>query len=182
MTELVDRPHSAVLVIDVQNDVVVAAHDRDAVVATIHQVVNQGRQAGLPVIWVQHNDADLPKGTPGWEIVAELDPQPGEAIVHKSFRDSFENTNLEETLAAHRVGRLIVTGAQTDYCVRWTLHGALTRGYDTVLVADAHTTDADAAPGMPSGVEIVAHTNSTWGSQAVTRCSTSVVPAGSVDF
>lgn len=182
MTERVDRPNTAVLVIDVQNDVVAAAHERDAVVANIDQVVQQGRQAGLPVIWVQHNDDGLARDTPGWEIVPELEPLPEESIVHKSLRDSFEGTDLESILAANGIGRLIVTGAQTDFCVRWTLHGALTRGYDTVLVGDAHTTDAVSPGDMPDGQAIIAHTNSTWGSQAGGRCESSVTTASGLDL
>lgn len=182
MTELANRPNTAVLVIDVQNDVVAAAHARDSVIAQINQVVAQARSTNTPVIWVQHNDDDLPEDTDGWKIVPELDPQPDEPIVHKSFRDSFDGTNLETELASRSVGRLIVTGAQTDYCVRWTLHGALIRGYDTVLVSDAHTTDADAPTGMPSGAEIVAHTNSTWGSQDASTCSAAVALAADINL
>jgi len=162
--------------------VVVAAHERDRVVGAINQTVVQARANDVPVVWVQHNDADLPTGTDGWKIVPELVPEDSEPIVHKSCRDAFENTSLEQELADRGVGKLVVTGAQTDFCVRWTLHGALTRGYDTVLVGDAHTTDVDSPDGMPSGSEIIAHTNSIWASQAVPNCSTSVVEAAALQF
>lgn len=68
-------------------------------------------------------------------------------------------------LAGLRVGRLIVTGAQTDECVRSTLHGALVRGYDTALVADAHTTEDLTAMGAPAPELVIAHTNLYWGHQ-----------------
>ena len=179
---LPDRPNTAVLVIDVQNDVVVAGHDRDSIVANIAEVVDRARDADVPVVWIQHDDDDLPAETPGWEIVPELTPQPDEVIVRKNFRDSFQSTPLDAELAARDVGRLIVTGAQTDFCVRWTLHGAKDRGYDTVLVADAHTTDAESPDGMPSGSQLIVHTNSVWASQADTDCTTAVTPLADLTF
>ncbi|MEQ8841330.1 MAG: isochorismatase family protein [Acidimicrobiales bacterium] len=141
MTTLPDRPKTALVVIDVQRDVVADAFERDAVVANIGTLVERARSGDVAVIWVQHNDDDLPRGSDAWEYVPELEIRPTDAVVHKSFGDSFENTDLEDVLAAAGVGRLIVAGAQTDACIRSTIHGAFARGYDVTLVADAHTTD-----------------------------------------
>lgn len=176
-----DRPNSALLVIDVQNDVVADAFNRESVIDNINSLVDRARDHGAPVIWVQHDDADLPAETEGWEIVPELKPAPDETIIRKSLRSSFDNTPLEEHLVKLDVGRLIVTGAQTDFCVRWTLHGALERGYDTVLAADGHTTDRDSPAPMPNGEQLIAHTNSVWASQAKNQ-ETSVTPAANVTF
>ena len=74
---------TALLVIDVQNDVVVNAHARDAVVGTIASLVDRARAESVPVIWVQHADEDLPEGSAGWEIVPELPVAEGEPVVHK---------------------------------------------------------------------------------------------------
>ncbi|MCL4123656.1 UNVERIFIED_CONTAM: hypothetical protein GTU68_047127 [Idotea baltica] len=131
----------------------------------MNHVIDKARTAGTPVIWVQHDDDELPKGTDGWQIVDELQPLEGDARVYKNFRDSFELTSLEDELVDKDVGTLVVMGAQTDYCVRWTLHGALDRGYGTVLVGDAHTTDAEGYGDLPSGAALIAHTNSIWASQ-----------------
>ena len=120
-----DRTNTAVLVIDVQNDVVVNGYQRDEVVANIGQVVDRARAAGTPVVWIQHDDDELPAESEGWQIVPELEPAPGEQIIRKNFRNSFDATNLEDTLAELDVRRLIVTGSQTDFCVRWTLHLSL---------------------------------------------------------
>ncbi len=78
-------------------------------------------------------------------------------MVHKSFGDSFEDTNLEQVLAQAGVGRLFVTGAQTDECIRSTIHGAFVRGYDVTLVGDAHTTEDLTEYGAPSGPGHRAH-------------------------
>jgi nicotinamidase-related amidase len=71
-------------------------------------------------------------------IVPELTPGDAEPLVEKNYGDSFEDTALESVLSDLCVGRLVVIGAQTDACIRSTLHGALVRGYDATLVSDAH--------------------------------------------
>jgi isochorismate hydrolase len=106
----------------------------------------------------------------------------GEPVVHKRYGDSFEDTSLERELAARGVGRLIVAGAQTDACVRSTLHGAFTRGYDTTLVADAHTTEDLTEWGAPPVEQVIAHTNLYWSWQAAPDRTAAVVPAAAVDF
>ncbi len=163
MTSLPDRPNTALLIIDVQRDVVAEAHDRDAVIANINTALTGARNSGTPVIWVQHNDDGLRQGTEGWEYVEELQREPSEPVVHKQFGDSFEETHLEDLLAERTVGHLVVTGAQTDACVRNTLHGALVRGYDATLVSDAHTTDDPSRYGAPlDAAQVIAHTNLYW--------------------
>lgn len=163
MTSLPDRPNTALLVIDVQRDVVAEAHDRDTVVANIQSVVGRARAADVPVIWVQHGDDDLVEGTDGWQYVDELTRAPDEPLVHKHFGDSFEETDLESLLDEREVGHLVVTGAQTDACIRNTLHGALVRGYDATLVSDAHTTDDPSRYGAPlDAAQVIAHTNLYW--------------------
>jgi hypothetical protein len=57
------------------------------------------------------------------------------------------------------VGRLVVVGAQADWCVRSTLHGALARGYDATLVGDAHTTEDQADWEAPPPDKVIAHRN-----------------------
>ena len=162
MTALENRPRTALLVIDVQNGVVGEAFDRDRVVATIGGLVDRARADEVPVVWVQHSDEGLPRSTPEWEIVPELAPRDGEAVVHKHYGDSYEATDLEERLAEQGVGRLVVTGAQTDACIRSTIHGAFTRGYDVTLVADAHTTEDHSEWGAPPPDKVIAHTNLYW--------------------
>lgn len=63
MTTLENRPNTALLVVDVQNAVVEAAHERDAVVANIAGLVDQARRERVPVVWVQHSDDELVRGS-----------------------------------------------------------------------------------------------------------------------
>lgn len=162
MTKLSDRPNTALMVIDVQNGVVADAHQPDAVVANIATLVDRARGEGVPVVWVQHSDEQLEKGSGPWELVPELKRREQEPLVHKSFADSFEDTDLEDVLAREGVGRLVVSGAQTDECIRSTIHGAFVRGYDVTLVGDAHTTEDQSEWGAPTPDKVIAHTNLYW--------------------
>ncbi|WP_254052254.1 isochorismatase family protein [Aeromicrobium sp. A1-2] len=118
MTTLTDRTSTALLVIDVRNDVVSDAHDRDRVVANIARLVERARAEQVPVIWVQHSSESMPQGSDGWVYVPELVRDESEPLVHKTYPDSFEETDLEAVLAERQVGRLVVAGAQTDECDR----------------------------------------------------------------
>ena len=182
MTTLANRPHTALVVIDVQNDVVAGAHQRDAVVGNIRSLVDRARDERVPVVWVQHTDEDLAHGSDGWRIVPELAPDPAEPLVEKSYGDSFEDTRLEDVLAGLEVGRLLVTGAQTDACIRSTLHGALARGYDATLVSDAHTTEDQSQWGAPPPEQVIAHTNLYWTYQTAPGRTAGTVATEEVSF
>ncbi|MEP7048544.1 MAG: isochorismatase family protein [Ilumatobacteraceae bacterium] len=182
MTTLPDRPKTALVVIDVQNDVVANAYRRDEVVANIDTLVEKARAQRVPVIWVQHSADDMPQDSDGWQYVAELRRRDAEPVVHKKYGDSFEDTTLESELAQRGVGRLVVTGAQTDACIRATLHGAFVRGYDTQLVSDAHTTEDFTEYGLPPADKVIAHTNMYWTWQAAPGRKASVVATADVDF
>lgn len=163
MTTLANRPNTALLVIDVQNGVVGHAHDRDTVVANVATLVDKARAAGVDVVWVQHSNPEhMPKGSDGWQFVPALKLADGEPVVHKTYADSFEATDLEEVLAGKGIGHVYVSGAQTDECIRSTLHGALVRGYDATLVSDAHTTEDLSEWGAPTPDLVIAHTNLYW--------------------
>ena len=134
-----ERGQSALVVIDVQIDVVKEAFERDSKIANMVTAVDKARAAGLPVIWVQDHES-LPIGTDGWQIVPELTPLDSDYRVGKIYRSSFEETNLEEVLSNLSIGNLYICGAETNNCVRHTCHSALERGYDVTLIAEAHTT------------------------------------------
>lgn len=182
MSSLSDRPHTALLVIDVQNDVVAGAHNRDGVIANIATLVAKARVEGAPIIWVQHSDDGLPRDSQGWQYVPELVREESEPLIHKQYGDSFEATDLEAVLAERKVGCLIVAGAQTDACIRSTLHGAITRGYDATLVADAHTTEDQTEWGAPPPEKVIAHTNLYWQYQTAPGRRGGTVTTDSVDF
>ena len=183
MTTLKDRPNTALLVVDVQNGVVADTYHRDAVVANIGGLVRKARQERVPVVWVQHSDAkNLPEGSDDWRIVPELDPDESEPLVGKGYGDAFEETTLEAVLSGLGVGRLFVVGAQTDECIRSTLHGAIVRGYDATLVGDAHTTEDSTEWGAPPPDAVIAHTNLYWKYHQAPGRTAGTVDTEEVDF
>jgi len=182
MSTLKNRPKTALLVVDVQNGVVGGAHQRDAVVANVGSLVDKARRERVPVVWVQHSDEQLARGSDVWRIVPELSPADAEPLVEKSYGDSFEDTTLETVLSGLGVGRLVVVGAQTDACIRSTLHGAFVRGYDATLVGDAHTTEDQTAWGAPPPHQVIAHTNLYWTYQTAPGRTAGTVKTKDVDF
>jgi nicotinamidase-related amidase len=182
MSTLDNRPGTALLVIDVQNGVVGQAHDRDRIVANIATLVDKARSASTPVVWVQHNAADLPRDSEQWQYVEELTREDAEPLVQKEYADSFEDTDLEQVLAARGIGSLVVAGAQTDECIRATLHGAITRGYDALLVGDAHTTEDLSEWGAPPPEKVIAHTNLYWENHRAPGRTAGVTETSAVTF
>ena len=182
MTTLENRPNTALLVVDVQKNVVEGAPERDTVVANVGSLVEKARKEHVPVVWVQHASDQLATGSDGWRIVSELSPDDAEPHVEKRYGDSFEDTNLETILSGLGVGRLVVVGAQTDACIRSTLHGAFVRGYDATLVSDAHTTEDLTEWGAPPPDQVIAHTNLYWGYQTAPGRTAGAVATKDVDF
>lgn len=171
---------TALLVVDVQRDVMADAWRRDEVIGRIGALVDRARAEGVPVVWIQHDDEGLPAEGAGWQIVDELAPRGDEPIVRKHHGDAFEGTDLEDVLDGLAVGRLVVAGAETDACIRSTIHGAFARGYDTILVGDAHTSGDKTAWGAPPPDVVAGHTNLYWSFQSAPGKSAGVADAADV--
>lgn len=180
MTTLKNRPNSALLVIDVQHVVVADAVRRDDVVGTVGRLVERARSENVPVVWVQHSDDEIERGSDGWRIVEELMREDTEPLIEKNHGDSFEGTTLEGVLDSLAVGRLVVVGASSDQCIRSTIHGAFARGYDVTLVGDAHTTSDLTQWGAPPPEQVIAHTNLYWSHQSAPGKTATVVDANAV--
>ena len=131
---------------------------------------------------MQHSDDGLVVGSDDWRIVPELDPGDVEPLIEKNYGDAFEATGLESCCPASAIGRLVVVGAQTDACIRSTLHGAFARGYDATLVSDAHTTEDQTAWGAPPPGQVIAHTNLYWTYQSAPGRTAGTVATNDVAF
>jgi nicotinamidase-related amidase len=152
------RGGTALLLIDLQVDVLGPCTDADQVVARTAHLLDRARTAGVPVVHVQHSEPGLEPGTAGWPIVEAVRPAADEPVVHKRYRDSFAGTDLAAVLADLDVDRLVIAGAQSDYCVRATVHRAAIEGYDVTLVADCHTTTGQDVGGQHlTGAQLIAH-------------------------
>ena len=158
------------------------SYNSDGVIKNINTLLDKARSENVPVVWVQHNDDDLVRDSDEWQYVPGLSREESEPLVHKSFGDAFEGTDLEQVLAEQDIGRIVVAGAQTDMCIRSTIHGAFVRGYEVTLVKDAHTTEDLTEYGAPPPDQVIAHTNLYWSWQGAPGRQGRAVDTAEVTF
>ena len=167
-----ERRGVALLVIDVQNAMVEAAHRGEELLENVGLLLEEARGVGAPVVFVQHDGGEyyepMMPGRPGWEIHERVAPRQGEMVIRKQESDSFYATTLEEQLRSRGIGRVVVAGMISEECVDTTCRSALSRGYCVTLAEDAHTTVNDAMLAMMgrgdvSAAQIVAHHNGVLG-------------------
>lgn len=189
-TSTPEKSVTALLVVDVQHGNIAEAYERDQVVGRIADLIDRARGAGAPVLWVQHESGPFVPGSDPWQIVAQVRPGADDTVVGKRHLDAFADTSLRAELDARGVTALVVCGAATDACIRTTTMRALVEGYDTTLVADAHTTDEGPweLP-LPNGElvpvgarEMIAYTNFFIEDTTYPGVITAVTPAADVSF
>lgn len=154
---------SAVLVIDVQQGLCEgpeAAFDCAGTIARINIVTRRAREAGVPVIFIQHESEsdNLEHGSEGWQLAIDLEVQSPDFFIRKTTPDSFLRTELEPLLKDHNINHLVISGMHTEFCVDTTTRKALALGFPVTLVSDAHTTPGNT---VLSPQEVIAHHNST---------------------
>ncbi|MGA2803133.1 MAG: cysteine hydrolase family protein [Acidimicrobiales bacterium] len=180
------QARTALLVIDMQEAVLAGCADVTGVVTRINDLLRRAREAGTAIVFIQHGEADDPElvpGSPGWQLIGTLDRREGDTVVPKSYRDSFAETGLAAELARTGAQRLVLTGAQSDFCVQTAALSALVRGYDVTLVSDAHTTTPAVLPEGELGAEaVVAFVNSRLGTLRYPGRTVEVLPAAEVSI
>jgi nicotinamidase-related amidase len=134
------EPKSALVVVDAQVGVLESVWDAKRIVGNIEALVGKARSSGTPVLWVQHSDQELKYGSVAWNLASNFKPAAGEYLIQKKYNSSFAETDLEVKLKQLGVKRLVLAGAATNWCLRATAYSAIDRGYNIVIVSDAHST------------------------------------------
>ena len=174
----------ALIVIDVQLGLIEGFEaDWQRALPAIVSVAEEARAQGAPVVLVQHCGQTpahpLHRDRPGWALHPELDVRPDDHRVEKTWSDAFRDTNLDELLRGLNIRSLVLTGAQTEYCVDTTARRALSLGYDVQLVADGHTTSEN---GLLDREQIIAHHNQTLANLATNGSVLTLVPSAEISF
>ena len=149
----VDPARSALVVVDMQNDFVkeggsLLVPDAEGTIPNIKGLLDLARENGIKVVFTQdtHNEGDpeweiwpehAREGSWGWEIVEELTPLAGEAVVRKVRYDAFYGTALDHLLRTWGVETLIICGTVANICVHYTAASAALRWYEVVIPRDA---------------------------------------------
>jgi len=136
---------TALLIIDVQQILCkgpCAVADIKGVLTRINHLSADARDAGVPVILVQHEEDEGPMqvDAEGWQLAQDLEVRHDDLKIRKTTPDSFHKTELNLQLQSRDITRLVICGMQSDFCVDTTVRRALSLGFEVVLVADAHST------------------------------------------
>jgi nicotinamidase-related amidase len=175
---------SALVVVDVQRGLIDGFEkDWREVLPVIRELASRARGASVPVVVVQHCGGrpshPLHPSQSGWALHPALDPQPQDVGVTKRWSDAFRDTDLDTLLREADVSRVVLVGAQTEYCVDTTARRAASLGYDVTLVADGHTTSEN---GLLTREQIISHHNQTLANLAVDGVTLRVLRAAEVSF
>ena len=134
----------ALVVVDVQEALVrEGLYNKENFIANIQELLQFGRDKGLEVIYVRHDDGageELTKGKPGYEIYHAIEPQDGEIVFDKSYNSMFKKTGMKEYLKEKHITNLIIMGLQTELCIDATLKGGVEYGYRMIVPKGAVTT------------------------------------------
>lgn len=176
---------TALLVIDYQNAIFAApaAYQVEIVLERIGQLIARARAAGAPVIFVQHGVAEAGSswetGSDSWAFPAAIAPQPHDYVSPKQSCDAFRNSALERHFAEQGIGRIVICGYATEFCIDTNVRRAASLELETVVVSDAHTTRDRPHLAAPA---IIAHHNWVWSEFDNPGNRLSVCPVDAVEF
>lgn len=154
--DVYSTPRTALIIIDIQEDYTGPQaksryRDGDRIVAASNALLEQARQKGTPVVYIE-NVIDNPliallaggvnaPGAPGTAMDRRLLKVPGAKTFAKNRPDAFSNPELDAFLRGNHVNRLLLTGLDAAYCVNATTKGALNRGYKVTLFPEGIATE-----------------------------------------
>ncbi|HOJ60660.1 MAG TPA: isochorismatase family cysteine hydrolase [bacterium] len=159
-------PQKALLICDMLNDFIQPGAPLEVpggrnLIPAIQREMEKARREGTPIIYVcdSHGPGDPElnvwpphalKGTPGAEIIPELQPREDDLLVEKTRYDAFYNTGLESILRSLGVIDIILTGVCTEICIHYTGVGAIQRGFRVLVPEDCvhGLSEADSASAL----------------------------------
>lgn len=115
----------------------------DLFVSNVKKLINTARKSNIEVIYVRHDDGigqKLTRGTDGFEMYEEFEPDKDEKIFDKTVNSPFKDTGLLEYLIGKQIKQVMVVGLQTDYCIDATVKCGFEHGFDMIVPEGANST------------------------------------------
>jgi nicotinamidase-related amidase len=132
------------LVVDVQNALIKKhPYNEKKVIENIKKLILTARGTNREVIYVRHDDGmgtEFEKGTDGWQIYDDVEPNDNEYIVEKKYNSAFHKTGLREYLESNKIDTIILVGLQTEYCMDATIKSAFDYEYKIIVPEETNTT------------------------------------------
>jgi len=137
-----DHAQSALLVIDVQQGLFeksTPVYKAEELLEHINGLIEDAHRAEAPVIYIQHENKMLVKGSDDWQLHPRMHLSGAYCVIEKQHGNAFQETILDAALRSKGIIRVVITGLMTQGCVRATCLGAKALGYEVILAADAHS-------------------------------------------
>jgi nicotinamidase-related amidase len=139
---------TALLIIDIQRAAFDGVHlppvdSPDRLVRNACRLLEAAREAGCPIVFVQHCEGSgqpFEEGSEHGKLHQALEPAAGEVVLKKYASSSFEGTDLDAQLKSRSVKELVLCGLQSEFCVSNTARSALQLGYTVHVAQDGHST------------------------------------------
>ena len=133
---------TALLIIDVQKDLFRkknSVYRGEEMLSNICELADRAHAAGVPVIYVQHENNTMPHGSDGWQLHPRLQPLDGDLLFQKQQSSALKVPPLKDALAKSGARRVIITGLVTHGCIKAACLDALKLGYEVILAADGQS-------------------------------------------
>ena len=131
----------ALILIDIQNGLTKKKilHNETVFLDSVNSAIKAYRDSDFKIIFVQHNNNQLKKGSSAWEIDSRIDKQENDSVIQKKHGNAFQDTDLKTTLADLEINSITVGGLVSHGCVKATCLGGLSEGFEISLLKKGHT-------------------------------------------